>query len=228
MHICTLTPCVLPRACARSLPSTRLAHSHPDRLAFQHHSRCRASRALSSCGHLACARAVAEKNGARHCILLTFVTSHFHSASLNHFVMSLPTSINFNGTEIPMWTYDQLEQQSRKTSEQVRTCRRPGPTNCRLSLATDRISIDWILTVQCAVCAGKGSLSPRICAPSAAYRWLWAGEAMPRSQGSRCARRCMSRRTPAPHMLTTKHARAPSWRAVATRVPTSSVRVLLK
>lgn len=104
--------------------------------------------------------------------------------------MSLPTSINFNGTEIPMWTYDQLEQQSRKNlTNKVK--------DLQAALGADKLppltghgpdlTIDWILTVQCAVCAGKGlRLSPKdFGAPSAADTdgYFGRGEAMPQKPG---------------------------------------------
>ena len=102
----------------------------------------------------------------------------------------LRAQVNFNGTLIPLFTYDQLEQQSRKNlTNKVK--------DLQAILGADKlppltghgadITIDWILTVQCAICMGKGvRLTPKdFGAPSAADSdgYFGRGEAIPQKAG---------------------------------------------
>ena len=102
----------------------------------------------------------------------------------------LRAQINFNGVIVPLLTYDQLEQQSRKNlTSKVK--------NLQAQLGADKLpplnghgadmTIDWILTVQCAICAGKGvNLTPKdFGAPSSADSdgYFGRGEAMPQKAG---------------------------------------------
>ena len=73
--------------------------------------------------------------------------------------MSLPASLNFNGKEMNLLTFQQLEQQSRKNLIGI-------VNNLRDDLGADNLpkltgqgpdmTIEWILNVQCAMCMGKG------------------------------------------------------------------------
>ena len=100
--------------------------------------------------------------------------------------MSLPTEITFNGKQIQLLNYQQLEQLSRQNLKlrsktlQEQLADQPLPP---LAGQGQDLVIDWILSVQCAVCMGKGlSLTPAdFGAPMAANEdgFFGRGEAMP-------------------------------------------------
>ena len=96
----------------------------------------------------------------------------------------------FNNVEIQLSNFKQLEQQSRKNlTNKVK--------NLQDTLGADKlppltghgpdITIDWILTVQCAICAGKGiNLTPAdFGAPAQADAdgYFGRGEAVPQKAG---------------------------------------------
>lgn len=114
-----------------------------------------------------------------------------------------PTEIMFNGTSVTLSTFQQLEQLSRQNlkkrvltlQEQLGSANLPPLTGHGPDL-----TIEWILTVQCAVCTGKGlSLSPAdFGAPAAANTdgFFGRGEAMPQSsKGQAVARPPMTEQT---------------------------------
>ena len=103
---------------------------------------------------------------------------------------NVPTSVVFNGREILLNDYKQLEQQSRKNlTNKVK--------NLQDILGADKLppltghgadmTIDWILTVQCAICMGKGiQLTPAdFGAPAQADSdgYFGRGEAVPQKSG---------------------------------------------
>ena len=100
--------------------------------------------------------------------------------------MSLPTEITFNGKQVQLLTYQQLEQLSRQNLKiraktlQEQLADQPLPP---LAGHGQDLVIDWILTVQCAVCMGKGlELSPRdfgAPAPANEDGYFGRGEQMP-------------------------------------------------
>mmetsp|Transcript_32744 Transcript_32744/g.86051 ORF Transcript_32744/g.86051 Transcript_32744/m.86051 type:complete len:157 (-) Transcript_32744:245-715(-) len=103
--------------------------------------------------------------------------------------MSAPSEIIFNGVEVTLLTYKQLEQQSRKNLMiKVRSLQDMlGADNLpTLTGHGPDITIEWILSVQIALCRGKGiALTPaNFGAPAAANSdgFFGRGEAMPQSQ----------------------------------------------
>lgn len=103
--------------------------------------------------------------------------------------MSLPTEITFNGATIQLITFGQLEQMSRQNLKlRVKTLQEKLGESSLPPLRGhgNDLTIDWILTVQCAVCAGKGlPLTPAdFGAPDAANDegYFGRGEAYPQSQ----------------------------------------------
>lgn len=99
---------------------------------------------------------------------------------------TLPTEIPFNGVAIQLLTYQQLEQMSRQNLKiRVKTLQEQldGQGLPPLTGHGPDITIDWILSVQCAVCMGKGlRLTPAdFGAPSAANEdgFFGRGENMP-------------------------------------------------
>lgn len=102
--------------------------------------------------------------------------------------MSLPTEVIFNGIEIQLLTFQQLEQLSRQNLKlRVKTLQEQleGQQLPPCMGHSPDVTIDWILKVQCAICMGKGvRLSPAdFGAPANADSegFFGRGEAMPQS-----------------------------------------------
>ena len=107
---------------------------------------------------------------------------------------TLPTEIVFNGVPIALLTFQQLEQMSRQNLKiRVQSLKEQlGEGNLPpLTGHGPDLTIEWILSVQCAVCAGKGMrLAPAdFGAPAAANEegFFGRGEGMPSSQRAKAA-----------------------------------------